>query len=112
MIEESRPQSRSRLGRSKRFRKSHALLSLATALGLVFGGLVLATPGQADQEAQSNEEGSSETSGEATAPSKDQDGEVGEQGSESPPEESNGEEPSGGQVCADLDSGKIDTTGD
>jgi len=56
MIDESRQHSHSRFGRSKRFRKSHALLSLATALGLVFGGLVLATPGQADQEAESIEE--------------------------------------------------------
>ncbi len=112
MIEESRQQSHSRLGSSKRFRKSHALLSLATALGLVFGGLVLATPGQADQEAQSHEEGASESGEEATVPAENQDGDSIEEESESPPEDLNEKKPSDGRVCDGLDSGKIDTTGD
>jgi hypothetical protein len=112
MIDESRQQSHSRLGSSKRFRKSHALLSLATALGLVFGGLVLATPGQADQEAQSHEEGASESGEEATVPAENQDGDSIEEESESPPEDLNEKKPSDGRVCDGLDSGKIDTTGD
>ena len=54
MINESRPRMRSRTGPVRSLRRSQAFLALVSAVGLVLGVLVLATPGQADDSDGSN----------------------------------------------------------
>jgi len=54
MIDESRPRMRSRTGPVRSLRRSQAFLALVSAVGLVLGVLVLATPGQADDSDGSN----------------------------------------------------------